>query len=82
MIEASERLEQRMLSGEPFTYGERCKDFADRFVDKTIQKLRRKQLIAFERQGNRTVWKAVASNEAPWPRWAGTGRIKKKGKTP
>jgi hypothetical protein len=63
-------IEAWMLSREPFTYGALCERRAaieqgairtqpydhDRLVDRTIQKLRRKGLIKFERQGRMTVW--------------------------
>lgn len=68
-------IERRMLSGEPFTYGELSEWRAsieqgairwthldhDRLIDRTIQKLRRKGLIAFERTKGRVVWTAVAA---------------------
>lgn len=66
--------EARMLSGEPFTYGQLCArrrataapedrfkhDDHDRLIDRTIQKLRRKGLIAFTREGSKVVWRAVS----------------------
>jgi hypothetical protein len=60
-------LEAYMLSGEDFTYMGTCLKFhgstADpgRIVDKTIQRFRRQQLIAFRREkGNRSpIWSAV-----------------------
>lgn len=62
-------LECRMLSGEPFTYGGLSKEFApgksashhdaSRLVDRTIQKLRRKGLIAFKREGGKVIWRAT-----------------------
>ena len=60
-------IEARMLSGEPFTYGGLvsrrsklgeggvCGD-DDRLIDRTIQKLRRRGLISFQRAGNVTTW--------------------------
>lgn len=65
------KLEKRMLSGEPFSYGGLCLsaregDFGDlgkdgsRKIDATIQKLRKKGKIAFKREGGATVWRAVA----------------------
>ncbi|CAM2952938.1 hypothetical protein [Brevundimonas diminuta] len=57
-------LETRMLSGEPFTYGGLCATYGKelnedrtRVIDKTIQRLRRKGLIAFTREGRSTVWR-------------------------
>lgn len=67
-------IEERMLSGEPFTYGSLCRwrgDQAgnrylsrddDRLVDRTIQKLRRKGLIAFERVGGKVIWSPTTPN--------------------
>jgi hypothetical protein len=62
-------LEARMLSGQPFTYGDLSRQFspggikahhdASRVVDRTIQKLRRKGLIAFSREDGRVVWRAT-----------------------
>lgn len=56
-------IEARLLSGEPFTFGEVVqwanREFADeqyREVDKAIQRLRRRGLIAFERKGARIEW--------------------------
>lgn len=69
-------IEARMLSGAPFTYsglmlervaagqGGRCGD-DDRLIDRTIQKLRRKGLIAFTREGRATVWRPTARNAEP-----------------
>lgn len=58
-------LERRMLSGEPFTYSgiqaERRGREPDRVVDRTIQKLRRKGLIAFHRVGRECIWRATAT---------------------
>ncbi len=62
------QLEERMLNGEPFTYGQLCKDFGeheygsgyDRRIDATIQKLRKKGKIAFKREGGAVVWRAVS----------------------
>lgn len=70
-----EGLEARMLSGEPFTYSglsaARKQTFTgedifrdgdhDRLIDRTIQKLRRKGLIAFTRERGRVVWRAKAT---------------------
>jgi hypothetical protein len=63
----------RMLSGEPFIYG-RLSVWAEavfgfdeaetRLVDKTIQKLRRRGAIAFERRGRDVVWAASAPAKA------------------
>ena len=59
------QLVERMLSGEPFIYS-RLAAWAERqfgvveaetrLVDKTIQKLRRRGAIAFERRGRDVVW--------------------------
>jgi hypothetical protein len=68
-----EEIETRMLSGEPFTYGGLCAWRAtaermpgdtrhydhDRLIDRTIQKLRRKGLIAFTRERGLVVWRPV-----------------------
>lgn len=57
------KLEERMLSGEPFTYGALCLEFKtagrefDRKIDATIQRLRRKGKIAFTREGGAVVWR-------------------------
>lgn len=65
-----EKLEARMLSGEPFTYGGLCADEQgdildkDRTIDKAIQRLRRKGLIAFTREGRNVVWRPVATARA------------------
>ena len=66
-------LERRMLSGEPFVYG-RLRAWAekqfgfsedqDRLIDKTIQKLRRRGAVAFERRGTDVVWKATITASA------------------
>jgi hypothetical protein len=70
--EIQAKLEQRMLSGEPFIYGRLCAwaqrhlgavEDRDRLVDKTIQKLRRRGAIAFERRGRDVIW--TATNSAP-----------------
>jgi hypothetical protein len=67
-------LEERMLSGEPFTYGALCEWRAereqgavrtknydhDRLVDRTIQKLRRAGKISFTREGGKVVWRPAA----------------------
>ena len=68
MTDRSE-LEKRMLSGQPFTYGELSRQFApgqgargpdaSRIVDHTIQRLRRKGLIAFTREGGKVMWRAT-----------------------
>ena len=68
-----EQLVLRMLSGEPFIYG-RLSAWAEaalgfdeaetRLVDKTIQRLRRRGAIAFERRGRDVVWTATAPAEA------------------
>ena len=63
--EIQAKLEQRMLSGEPFIYGRLCAwaamhlgvdEDCTRLVDRTIQKLRQRGAIAFERRGRETVW--------------------------
>lgn len=64
-----EKLEARMLSGEPFTYGGLCAEQGDtldkdRTIDKAIQRLRRKGLIAFAREGRNVVWRPVATARA------------------
>lgn len=61
-----EKLEARMLSGEPFTYGGLCAERGDkldkgRMIDKAIQRLRRRGLIAFIREGRNVVWRPVAT---------------------
>lgn len=64
--EAKTALEPRMLSGEPFTYGGLRDAFGDavredrtRLIDRTIQKLRRKGLITYRREGGAVVWRIV-----------------------
>lgn len=52
----SPALETRMLSGEPFTYASMG---ATMEVDRAIQRLRKRGLIAFHREGRKIVWKAV-----------------------
>lgn len=65
-----QQIEARMLSGEPFTYAELCVwrgraegnpkwPDSDRRIDRTIQKLRRKGLISFRREGGRVVWSKI-----------------------
>ena len=66
----TEKLVARMLNGEPFTYGDLARKFApgkteahhdsNRLVDRTIQKLRRKGLITFKREGGKVIWQATA----------------------
>lgn len=68
-------LEHRMLNGGPFTYGQLCVwrekiehnggrgGDEDRLIDRTIQKLRRQGLIAFQRAGNATVWNLVSLSD-------------------
>jgi hypothetical protein len=67
------KLESRMLSGEPFIYSrlaawaERQFGFNEaetRLVDRTIQKLRRRGAIAFERRGRDTVWMTTNTTAA------------------
>ena len=63
MSDEQEALIDRMLSGEPFTYGALASlrnGDKDRLVDKTIQKLRRAGKIAFAREEGRVVWRVVA----------------------
>lgn len=64
----AEVLEERMLSGEPFTYGGLCvalgREFNEdrtRVIDKTIQRLRRRGLISFSREGRSVVWRPTSS---------------------
>lgn len=69
MSEQLTDVESRMLSGEPFTYGELCAAFTSdddrsRTIDRTIQKFRRKGLITFERKGKRIVWTATEAGKA------------------
>lgn len=73
-MEAADNLEERMLSGEPFTYGELSERYFDRLVDRTIQKLRRKGQIAFKREKGRVVWRAVHGKVELCPHCAGTGK--------
>lgn len=68
-----EELIARMLSGEPFTYGELCRWRGareqravrlgnydhDRLIDHTIQKLRKAGKIAFKREGGKVVWRST-----------------------
>lgn len=61
---AGAQLEARMLSGWSFTYGELRDEFPGideartRLIDRTIQKLRRKGLIAYQREkGRGVVWR-------------------------
>jgi hypothetical protein len=64
-----DEVEARILSGEPFTYGALCDwrlgtgdqgENRDRLIDRSIQRLRRKGLIAFKREGGKVVWRTVA----------------------
>lgn len=64
-------IENRMLSGDSFTYGDLCALFyqnhgfeCDRAIDRTIQKLRKKGKIAFERKGGRVVWAATKGEKS------------------
>lgn len=54
-------VELRMSGGQSFTYAQLCAvrdgDDRDRAIDKTIQRWRRKGLIAFTREGGRVVWR-------------------------
>ena len=68
---AAATLEARMLSGEPFTYGGLCDTFGvsfnetrTRLIDRTIQKLRRKGLIAYRREGGAVTWRPVTESVA------------------
>jgi hypothetical protein len=58
---SNNKLEQCILSGEPFTYGGLCalteNNDAAREADKLIQKWRRKGWIAFTREGRSVVWR-------------------------
>lgn len=72
-----QEIEARMLSGEPFTYGALSEWRAsieqgairtrvldhDRLIDRTIQKLRRKGLIAFTREAGSVVWRPAGGAE-------------------
>ncbi len=58
------RLEARMLSGEPFTYKELKGEFTNdddhyRIVDLAIQRLRRRGLITYRREGRLVIWAAT-----------------------
>jgi transcription initiation factor TFIIIB Brf1 subunit/transcription initiation factor TFIIB len=61
-------LERRLLSGEPFTYGEMCAyarrlgldEEHHRAVDKTIQRFRKRGWISFVRVGRSPLWTATA----------------------
>lgn len=54
------KVEKRIVSGEPFTYGGLCalnpNEAKDRLVDKTLQRWRRNQLITFTREGRQVLW--------------------------
>lgn len=52
----SKQLEDRMLSGEPFTWSQ-IGGTAE--VDRTIQRLRKQGLITFTREGRNCVWRAT-----------------------
>lgn len=55
-----ETTEQRIASGEPFTYGQLTQlnpnEAKDRIVDRTLQRWRKAQLITFTREGHQTFW--------------------------
>lgn len=51
-----DELEARMLSGEPFTWAQLG---GSTLVDQTIQRLRKRGLIEFKRQGRNCVWRAT-----------------------
>jgi hypothetical protein len=60
-VSALEIIERRMVSGEPFTYGELCRlpglgRDDDRLADKTIQRWRRKGWISFIRFDRSPLW--------------------------
>lgn len=65
-------VERRMRSGEPFTFGELCTQFArhssgfsdDREIDKTIQRWRRKGWISFVRIGRAPLWSLTEAGRA------------------
>ena len=62
-----EKIDARMLSGEPFTYCGLCVTFGrdcSRLIDRTIQKLRKLGLITFRRDGRDVIWSAVAKPAA------------------
>ncbi|CCG43355.1 hypothetical protein [Magnetospirillum molischianum] len=64
MMTLPEQIENRMLSGEPFTYGDLCRYFDNgekhgRLIDQIIQRLRKKGMIAFTRVGRQVIWKRV-----------------------
>jgi hypothetical protein len=59
-----EALTARMLSGEPFTWSGVG---GSRLADKVIQKLRRKGLIAFKREGRTAVWCATKGGLSKTP---------------
>jgi hypothetical protein len=60
-------VEDRIFSGEPFTYSALCalrpNNDADRYADKTIQKYRRKGYIAFTREGRAVVWRLTDAGQ-------------------
>ena len=69
------RLRQRMLSGEPFTYGDLSAEFAphssghhdpDRVVDRMIQSLRRAGQISFKRMGAKVIWAATSRGQVAY----------------
>lgn len=65
MDDIKQKIEARMLNGQPFTYGDLCAELktagrdVDRKIDQTIQKLRKKGRIAFQRINGRVVWAAT-----------------------
>ena len=70
-LHTREGVEARMLSGEPFTYGDLSDERgtardSDRLLDRTIQRLRKRGLIAWRREEGRVVWRALkAADGAP-----------------
>ena len=60
-------IENRMLTGVPFTYGGLCDRFrndygidCDRTIDQTIQRLRKQGKIAFKREGRNFIWCTIS----------------------
>lgn len=60
-----DRLNARMASGLPFTYGALAADGLDkrRAADKQIQKWRKKGWIAFTREAGAIVWRLTADGQ-------------------
>lgn len=67
MDDIKQKIETRMLNGQPFTYGDLCAEMrtagrdVDRKIDQTIQKLRKKGKISYSRVGGRVVWVAAGN---------------------